>query len=266
MKSSASQVPRIQIIGLKKAFGAPSGSEAAVFEEINLSVQPGEFLCIVGPSGCGKSTALLCMAGLESASSGQVLLDGEPVLGPGPHLGLVFQEYALFPWRTVLKNVEYGLEVRGLPRAERTRMAREQLELVHLREFENHRPHQLSGGMKQRVAIARALVMDPQVLLLDEPFGALDAITRKRLQIELLRIWEVTGKTVVFVTHSIREAVFLADRVVILSARPAEIKADIKVDLSRPRDLADPGFAALEKKLESMIWEDIKEDQRNNAA
>jgi NitT/TauT family transport system ATP-binding protein len=172
---------------------------------------------------------------------------------------VVFQEYALFSWRTVLKNIEYGLEVRGLPRAERTRLAREMLKMVHLEEFANHRPHQLSGGMKQRVAIARALVMEPKVLLLDEPFGALDALTRKKLQLELLRIWEATRKTIIFVTHSIREAVFMADRVVVLSAHPGRIKADVTVELKRPRNPTGSEFAAVEKRLEAMIWEEVGE-------
>lgn len=258
--------PKIRIAGLKKEFGDTPGARTIVFDEINLTIDDGEFVCIVGPSGCGKSTTLLCVAGLETPSAGQVLVDGKPVLGPGPDLGVVFQEYALFDWRTVLKNVEYGLEVRGLPRGERTRRAREKLELVRLQGFENHRPHQLSGGMKQRVAIARALVMDPKVLLLDEPFGALDAITRKRLQIELLRIWNATRKTVLFVTHSIREAVFLADRIVVLSPRPGRIKATVQVPLPRPRDVGTPGFAALEKDLESLIWEDIDADPQVEAA
>jgi NitT/TauT family transport system ATP-binding protein len=249
---------KIQIIGLNKVFGAPNESPTVVFEDINLHIDDGEFLCLVGPSGCGKSTTLLCIAGLELPSSGQILLDNKRVLGPGPDLGVVFQEYALFSWRTVLKNIEYGLEVRGLPRAERTRLASEMLKLVHLEEFAHHRPHQLSGGMKQRVAIARALVMEPQVLLLDEPFGALDALTRRRLQLELLRLWEATKKTIIFVTHSIREAVFLADRVVVLSPRPGRVKADVRLDLPRPRDPTVPEFVAVEKKLESMIWEDIE--------
>jgi NitT/TauT family transport system ATP-binding protein len=250
--------PKIQIIGLHKIFNARSAHPTIVFENINLHIDDGEFMCLVGPSGCGKSTTLLCIAGLESPTSGQILLDGRRVLGPGPDLGVVFQEYALFSWRTVLKNIEYGLEVRGLSRGERTRRAKEMLKLVHLEAFANHRPHQLSGGMKQRVAIARALVMEPQVLLLDEPFGALDALTRRRLQLELLRIWEETKKTIIFVTHSIREAVFLADRVVVLSARPGRIKADVKLHLSRPRDPAESELVAFEKKLESIIWEDIE--------
>jgi NitT/TauT family transport system ATP-binding protein len=250
-------VPKIQLIGLSKKFGEANSTIA--FENLNLNIQDGEFICLVGPSGCGKSTTLLCVAGLESPTSGEVLLDGKLVQGPGPDLGIVFQEYVLFPWRTVLKNVEYGLEVRRLPRRERTKLAKDILELVHLQKFANHLPHQLSGGMKQRVAIARALVMEPQVLLLDEPFGALDAFTRRRLQIELLRIWQATQKTVLFVTHSIREAVFLADRVVVLSAHPARIKADVRVNLVRPRDPADLEFTTLEKQLELMIWEDLPE-------
>jgi NitT/TauT family transport system ATP-binding protein len=171
---------------------------------------------------------------------------------------MVFQEYALFPWRSVVKNVEYGLEVRSLPARERTRLAREKLDLVGLHGFEEYWPHQLSGGMRQRVAIARALVMDPQVLLLDEPFGALDALTRKGLQQELVRIWQATRKTVIFVTHSITEAVFLSDRIILLTARPARIRADVPVDLPRPRDPNEPEFVAIQAKLETMVWEDVQ--------
>jgi NitT/TauT family transport system ATP-binding protein len=249
--------PKIELRNLAKVYEADR-NRTVVFRNVSLAVADGEFVSLVGPSGCGKSTTLLCVAGLEAASSGEVLLDGRAVTGPGPDLGVVFQEYALFPWRSVLKNVEYGLEAQGLPARERTRRAAQHLELVGLRGFEQYWPHQLSGGMRQRVAIARALVMNPQVLLLDEPFGALDALTRKGLQQELVRIWQATGKTVLFVTHSIVEAVYLSDRIVLLTARPAEIRADVAVDLARPRDPYDPGFVALQAKLEAMVWEDVQ--------
>lgn len=250
--------PKIETRHLKKIFNQGNENQTIVFEDISITVREGEFVSLAGPSGCGKSTALLCIAGLETPTSGEVILDGNVVLGPGPDLGIVFQEYALFPWRNIIRNVEYGLEVRGVPARERTLLAREKLDLVGLKGFEKFYPHELSGGMRQRVAIARALVMGPQVLLLDEPFGALDALTRRGLQEELVRIWQATQKTILFVTHSTTEAVFLSDRVVLFTARPAHIKADIPIKLPRPRNQYDKDFVLLQSELEAMIWEDVR--------
>ena len=251
---------KIDVRGLTKVYDGSERSRTTVFEDISLAIGDGQFVSLVGPSGCGKSTLLLCIAGLEAHSSGEILLAGKRVTGPGPDLAIVFQEFALFPWRSVMRNVEYGLEVRGVPAAERRSRARERLSLVGLLGFEDYLPHQLSGGMRQRVAIARALVVEPQVLLLDEPFGALDALTRQSLQRELERIWDATRKTVLFVTHSISEAVFLSDRVVLLSKRPARIKLDVAVDLPRPRDPYDPGFVKLQAQLERLLMQELPEE------
>ena len=223
---------------------------------MSLSVEDGEFVCIVGPSGCGKTTLLNIVAGLEKPTKGEVLIDGKPVTGPGPDRVVVFQEYALFPWRTVLGNVEFGLEIAGVPKKERREIALRYIRLVGLSGFENRYPHELSGGMKQRVALARALVMNPKVLLMDEPFGALDAQTRNIMQAELLRIWQATGKTILFVTHSIMEAVYFADRVVVLTARPGRVKRIFKVNLERPRKKGSPEFM----EVRNAILEELKEE------
>lgn len=202
---------------------------------INLEVEEGEFLAIVGTSGCGKSTFLEILAGLIKPTSGSIYIDGKAINGPDHDRGIVFQGYALFPWRTVLANIAYGLEEKGVPRKTRDEICRKYVTLVGLMGFEDHYPYQLSGGMKQRVAIARALAYDPDILLMDEPFAALDAQTRETLQNEILRIWEKTKKTVLFVTHNIEEAVFLADRIAVMSARPGVIKQIVEVPLPRPR-------------------------------
>lgn len=253
---------RIDIRELGKVYDGSERNLTTVFEDISLAIGDGEFVSLVGPSGCGKSTLLLCIAGLEAHSTGQILLAGQQVTGPGPDLAIVFQEFALFPWRSVIRNVEYGLEVRGVAAPERRARARERLALVGLSAFEDYLPHQLSGGMRQRVAIARALVVEPQVLLLDEPFGALDALTRQSLQRELERIWRATRKTVLFVTHSISEAVFLSDRVILLSKRPARIKLDVTVDLPRPRDPYDPKFVKLQAELERLLMEELPDETK----
>ncbi len=206
-----------------------------VLDDFHLTVEEGEFLAILGPSGCGKSTFLNILGGLTQQTGGEIYVDGQPIVGRGNNLGYVFQAYALFPWRTVLENVAIGLEIRGVGKRERHKVAREYLSLVGLTDFANRYPRELSGGMKQRVAIARALAYQPEVLLMDEPFAALDAQTRELLQLELIRIWESTNKTIVFVTHSIDEAVFLADRVAVMTARPGKIKEFIDVHLPRPR-------------------------------
>ncbi|EIJ82256.1 ABC-type transporter, ATP-binding protein [Bacillus methanolicus PB1] len=196
---------------------------------INLEIQNGEFFTIVGPSGCGKSTLLDLLAGLSEPTSGELLIDNQPVKGTGLNRGIVFQQYALFPWKTALGNIEFGLEAKGIAKKERIDIAKEYLSLVGLSRFANHYPHELSGGMKQRVAIARSLAYDPEILLMDEPFAALDAQTRDSLQIELLAIWEKTKKTIIFITHGIDEAVFLGQRVAIMTSRPGKIKQIIDI-------------------------------------
>jgi NitT/TauT family transport system ATP-binding protein len=206
---------------------------------IDLAVARGSVVALVGPNGCGKSTLLRVIAGLLPAAGGTVAVDGAAVRGPDPRVGLVFQEPRLLPWRTALDNVAFPLEVGGRPPADRRARARDLLRLVGLADWADARPGELSGGMRQRVAIARALALEPSVLLLDEPFSALDALTRERFNLELLRLWERIGATIVLVTHSIPEAVFLADRVVVLTPRPAVVEADIPIDLPRPRQLAD---------------------------
>ncbi|MEX3965332.1 ABC transporter ATP-binding protein [Paraburkholderia sp. EG286B] len=222
-----------------------------VLKRFDLAVREGEFMALLGPSGCGKSTFLNVLAGLTPPTSGDILVDGAPVSAVRQKLGFVFQGYALFPWRTVRKNVEAGLEIRGMKRAARRSEAERFLRLVGLLEFADHYPHQLSGGMRQRVAIARALAYGPEILLMDEPFGALDAQTRELLQQELLAIWEQSATTVVFVTHSIDEAIFLSDRIAVLGRGPGRVKEIIDVDLPRPRDAAlrhSPAFVALRQR------------------
>jgi NitT/TauT family transport system ATP-binding protein len=229
----------LEITGVNKLFMA-DGKEMQALKDINLNIEENEFICFIGPSGCGKTTLLRIIAGLEEPSSGNIALAGIPIKGPGPERGMVFQEYSLFPWRTVLDNIVFGLELKGIASDERERKGRQYLKMVGLERFETRYPHELSGGMKQRVAIARALVNDPLALLMDEPFGALDAQTRNIMQSELLRIWNEEKKTVVFVTHSVDEAIYLADRIVIMSARPGRIKDIIEISLSRPRNRTSP--------------------------
>lgn len=232
---------KIELRGVWRQFDGGRQAPVVALEDVSLQVGEGEFVCVVGPSGCGKSTLLDLIAGLQQPTRGEVLVDcgkaGAPVL--------IFQEAALFPWLTVLGNVEFGLRLRRVPRAERREMALRQLALVRLQRFAGHYPHQLSGGMKQRAALARALALDPPVLLMDEPFAALDAQTRDILHQELQRIWAETGKTVVFVTHNVREAVCLADRVLLMTARPGRVQDAIEVHLPRPRSVSDPDLAAI---------------------
>ena len=225
----------LEIKEVSKLFSA-DGKEMEALHDINLNIKEDEFICFIGPSGCGKTTLLRIIAGLEEPSTGTVSLNGVPIKGPGPERGMVFQEYSLFPWRTVLDNIAFGLELKGLPVQERKIRARQYLKMIGLENFEARYPHELSGGMKQRVAIARALVNNPKALLMDEPFGALDAQTRNTMQTELLRIWDDEKKTVVFVTHSVDEAIYLADRIVIMSSRPGRIKDIIEIPFSRPRN------------------------------
>jgi NitT/TauT family transport system ATP-binding protein len=209
--------------------------EIKALDNINLEVKVSEFLCILGPSGCGKTSLLRMVAGLDYPSSGEILLDDEKVRGPSPDRGMVFQEYSLFPWRTVIKNVTFGLKIQGVDQEHQYEIAERYIELVGLKGFEQSYPHELSGGMKQRVAIARALATDPAILLMDEPFGSVDAQTRNLLQKELLEIWKRTEKTVLFVTHSVDEAIYLADRIAVMSARPGRIITCMDIEIPRPR-------------------------------
>ncbi|MFB6171881.1 MAG: ABC transporter ATP-binding protein [Haloarculaceae archaeon] len=244
----------VHVAGVGKTFG---DGEAAVraLADVEFAVRDGEFVCIVGPSGCGKTTLFRIIAGLEQPTEGAVLLDGDPVTGPGVDRGMVFQEYGLFPWLTVRENVEFGLEQQDRPEADRRRRARAMLDLVGLAGVEDTYPADLSGGMKQRVGIARALAVDPELLLMDEPFGSVDAQTRDMLHGELLDIWDETGKTVLFVTHDVEEAVKLADRVVVMSNGPGSVREVVDVPLDRPRERTDEAFAACRERVLDLIHE-----------
>lgn len=237
---------KLEIRGVSKSFAVRAG-ELSVLEGIDLDVHEGEMLVIVGHSGCGKSTLLKIIAGLEEATRGSCELDGEPVGAPGPDRAMIFQEHRLFPWKTIRENVEFGL--RGVPRVERDKIASEHLALVGLADFADAYPSELSGGMSQRAAIARALATSPEVLLLDEPFGALDAFTKMELQDEVLRIRDQSHGTMIMVTHDIEEAVYLADRIVVMSSRPGRIEEVIDVQLGRPRDRGSADFAYYTKKV-----------------
>ena len=224
----------LKIEGLSKSFSR-QGKTITALEGFNLDVDEGEFVAIVGPSGCGKSTFLHIFGGFEAKNAGRMMLDGAEVSCPGIDRGMLFQEYALYPWRTVMGNVLWPLEAQGVEKAKRLEIASKYVSLVGLNDFTSHYPNELSGGMKQRVALARLLALNPRVLLMDEPFGALDAQNREFLQEELERIWEQTRKTVLFVTHDIDEAIYLSDRVIVFTARPGRIKSDIRINLPRPR-------------------------------
>ena len=214
-------------------------------KDISFTIEEGEFICVIGPSGCGKTTLLNIIAGLDTPTQGSVSLDGVPVIGAGPDRAVMFQESALFPWLTVLDNVKFGLKLAGKSNNEQDKIAQHYLEMVRLAHFGGYRPHQLSGGMKQRVALARALALDSKVLLMDEPFASVDKQTRNKLREEVHDVWMQTRKTVVFVTHSVEEAVFFADRIILLSVDPATIKKEFKIDLARPRHIEDPGFISI---------------------
>ncbi|GAA3140568.1 ABC transporter ATP-binding protein [Planomonospora alba] len=246
---------KIRFEGVGKTFAVRGGRTFTALDGVDLDVREGEFLTLVGPSGCGKSTLLDLLAGLTEPTAGRILLDGAPVDGPGLDRGVVFQQYALLPWRTALGNIEFGLEAKAVPRRERAERARHHLDLVGLSGFGDRYPHELSGGMRQRVAIARSLAFDPEVLLMDEPFAALDAQTRESLQEELLRIWEKTGKTIVFITHGIDEAVYLGQRVAVMTSRPGRIKQVVGVSFdSREGDLrADPAFGEYRHTIWSLL-------------
>ncbi|KDB08564.1 Taurine-transporting ATPase [Burkholderia sp. lig30] len=245
----------LEVRHLGKRFKSPQG-ECVALNDISFKTHRREFVCVIGPSGCGKSTLIRILAGLESQSSGDVLLDGKPVQGPGADRGMVFQGYTLFPWLTVKKNVMFGLRMNGSSSGEAEREAMQWLDLVGLTRFANVYPHQLSGGMKQRVAIARALANRPRILLMDEPFGALDAQTRAKMQAHLLDIWRNIDITILFITHDLDEAIFLADRILVLKANPGEVQELIEVPVPRPRDYAQvnsPEFVATKARLEALI-------------
>jgi len=247
----------INITHLSKSFTRERGRIIAL-DDFGLEVREGEFVCLLGPSGCGKTTVLRIVAGLEAKSGGSVKVEGKEVRDAGPDRGMVFQEFALFPWRSVRKNIEFGLEVKNVPETKRADVSKVLIELVGLKGFEDAHPRELSGGMKQRVAIARALANDPEVLLMDEPFGSLDAQTRNLMQKELLRIWSARRKTVLFVTHSVEEAVYLADRIVVMTARPGKVREIIDVPLNRPRDRTSREFIAIRSKVLGELEEEFE--------
>lgn len=244
----------LEIKGVSKTF-ASNGQTVEALRPVDLEVAAGEFVCFLGPSGCGKSTLLSIIAGLEDATSGTISADGKVVHGPGTDRILLFQEAALFPWLDVQRNVEFGLRQAGVPKAEREATARKFIELVHLKGFERSYSHQLSGGMRQRAAIARALAIDPAILLMDEPFGALDAFTRDRLHHEVEQIWSATHKTILFVTHNVREAIALGDRVVVFAPRPGRIIREFRIDLPRPRSLEDHSLVDLAAEILATLRE-----------
>ena len=250
----------LEVKGLGKTFtgqGAARGKDTVALKDINFQTHRREFVCIVGPSGCGKSTLIRILAGLETQTSGRVLLEGKPVKGPGRDRGMVFQGYTLFPWLSVKRNVMFGLEVNNAGRLEAERQALQWLQLIGLEKFADAYPHQLSGGMKQRVAIARALANQPRILLMDEPFGALDAQTRARMQAHLLEIWRKIDITIVFITHDLDEAIYLADRILVLKAHPGEVQELIEVPVPRPRQMdqfISEEFLATKARLEELIY------------
>src|SRR5688572_27600621 len=247
----------LEAFGVRKSY-AKDGRTLPVLDVERFAVRDGEFVTVIGPSGCGKSTLLHIMGGFIPAEAGAIRVYGNAVNGPGPDRGMMFQEFALFPWRTVAGNVAWGLEAQGMRKAQVEAVVAKYLDMMGLSDFRHHLPAELSGGMKQRVALARVLAFDPKVLLMDEPFGALDAQTREQMQEEVTRLWERTGKTIVFVTHDIEEAVFLGDRVVVLSARPGRIREEVKIELPRPRTLEIKKSAQCHE-YRNHIWDLIRE-------
>jgi len=252
----------LDLLELCKTFpGKGLGESVHVLENIQHRIENGRFISIIGPSGCGKTTLLRIIAGLEKASAGKVLLDGKELIQGTEEVGLVFQEYALFPWRTTLQNIEMGLEIRGMDKPKRRLTAMEYIKTFDLNGFEHRYPRELSGGMKQRVAIARTLIMNPRVVLMDEPFGSLDSQTRNAMQEFLLRIWLKRGDTIIFVTHNVDEAVFLSDEIVILSKRPARLIQSIDMDLSRPRDRTSEACNKIRRGILKILEEEMKREE-----
>ncbi|MDF1534478.1 MAG: ABC transporter ATP-binding protein [Methanosarcinaceae archaeon] len=247
---------RLTVTNVSRIFGKKGSAPTKALNNVNLEIKDKEFVCFIGPSGCGKTTLLRIIAGLDTPTTGEILLDGTKITIPDPKRGMVFQEYSLFPWRTVIDNVAFGPQMQGLKKKKAREIAEKYVKFVGLELFKNSYPYELSGGMRQRVAIARALATEPQVLIMDEPFGALDAQTRNMLQYELLEIWDKKNVTILFVTHSVDEAVFLADRIVIMSARPAKIREIINVDLLRPRDRTGPEANILRNRILKLLAEE----------
>ena len=254
----AAERPKLSLRGVGKVYRNARGERVHAVENVSLDVAPGEFVCLLGPSGCGKSTLLNMFAGLDRPTSGEVLIDGRPVRGPGPDRTVLFQEPALFPWMSVVRNVEFALKLIGVPRSERRDRAMFWLGKVHLGRFADAQPHELSGGMRQRAALARALSCDPEVLLADEPFAALDAQTREILQNEMQRVFQETGKTVVFVTHNVREAAFLADRVVLMSAPPGTVVVEKRITTRRPRSFDEPALAQVVQDIHGHLIKEVE--------
>jgi NitT/TauT family transport system ATP-binding protein len=249
---------QIEARNLSKTYvNARTGNQTLALDNVDLQIMEGEFMCLVGPSGCGKSTFLQMVAGLEDVTDGSLTIKGVPITGPGADRGMVFQSYALFPWRTVLENIQFGLEIKGYDRPRMRQIALAAAHQVGLQGFENSYPRELSGGMKQRVGIARALANDPPILLMDEPFAALDAQTREMLQEEMLSLWREKNRTVLFITHSVQEAVYLSSRIAIMSARPGRIKSIIDVDLEHPRDVTSAAFGQLMKPVYAALKEEV---------
>lgn len=252
----------ITVTNVSKTFEGSERSVPALLD-INLSMERGDFVCLLGPSGCGKSTLLNAIAGFIQPSIGEVIVDGKPVTEPGPERGVVFQEYAIFPWMTVARNIAFGLEIKGASSGEIRERVDSLLDTLGLREFRDRFPKDLSGGMRQRVAIARLLAIDSPVMLMDEPFGALDALTRRTLQDELLRIWRESGKTILFVTHSIEEALYLANRIVVMTYRPGTIKRNQEVVMPHPRDPSGSDFNDLKRELGRLVMEEQERHTRD---
>jgi NitT/TauT family transport system ATP-binding protein len=246
----------ILIRGVSKRFATKGAGAVEVLDGIDFTVAPGEFVCLLGPSGCGKSTLLNAVAGFSLPTEGAIDVGGRRVTGPGPDRAMVFQEYALFPWMTVAQNVAFGLEIRGEPKAVIRKKVDDLLAMLSLTDFRDRFPKDLSGGMRQRVAIARVLALDSSTLLMDEPFGALDALTRRNLQDELLRLWSAVKKTILFVTHGIEESIYLADRIVVMTYRPGRVKRIVNVTIPRPRDVASPEFNLLKRELSALVMEE----------
>lgn len=247
----------LSISGLAKTYDTRTGERVEALGPVSIEVTAGEFLVIVGPSGCGKSTLLQILAGFLKPSGGTASVAGEPIVDPSLDRSMIFQSYALFPWLSVLDNVQFGLRGKSLPRGERRSIALRHLQLVGLQDFAEKSIDELSGGMKQRVAIARAFAVDPSILLMDEPFGALDALTRRFLQRELLRIWQEQQRTVVFITHSVTEAIYLADRILVMSSRPGQIRREWRLESPRPRDLNSDEHRQLETEIYSLLDEEV---------